>query len=80
MRSTGLNRAGLMAALAIAAIGPGIDVLAQAMPRRAARTTTNRWPNEPRPTTALKLEIAEHNAAVEARNAAKRDRKRSRVR
>ena len=74
MRSS--RNSGLMAALALASIA-GLGAVAQAAPIRSNA-------NPPRPRrvdvdrermTAQQREIAEWNAAVEAKKAAKRDRK-----
>jgi hypothetical protein len=77
MRSS--RNGGLMAALAIALAGAGAAVAAQSAPLRSAGSGNNRRPHQPKRDTALQREIADHNAAVEARQAAKRDRKRGRV-
>jgi hypothetical protein len=77
MRSTGMKRSSLMAALAIALAGAGAAV-AQPVTLRDAVSGNNRRSYRPKRDTALQREIADHNAAVEARQAAKRDRRRGR--
>lgn len=77
MRSTGMKRSSLMATLAIALAGAGAAV-AQPVTLRDAGSGNNRRSYRPKRDTALQREIADHNAAVEARQAAKRDRKRGR--
>ena len=73
-RNSGLMTAAAMAVLASAAYaGPG------PMPTlRSAGSGNNRRPTPPKRDTALQREIADHNAEMEARKAAKRDRKRAR--
>ena len=46
--------------------------------RSSRNSGNNRRPTPPKRDTALQREIADHNAEVEARKAAKRDRKRAR--
>ena len=66
----------MVAAFAIAAIGlPGAAAEATL---RSASSGNNRRPTPPRRDTAQQREIDDWNAEVEARKAAKRDRKRSR--
>ena len=75
MRST--RNASLMAAMAIAMMGAG-HAVETGVTLRSAGSGNNRRPTPPKRETALQREIAEWNAAVEERKAAKRDRKRSR--
>ncbi len=72
MRSSKPTLSTLLAMAAIAAAGTG---LANAMP--APRKGSNRHykPAPPKRDTALQREIAEHNARIDERNAAKRDRR-----
>ena len=70
--------AGLRAALMIASVGAGMDVLAQSVPLRSAGSGNNRRPHQPRRDTALQREIADHNAEVDRLKAEKRDRRRNR--
>jgi hypothetical protein len=76
-RSKYSSRSVLMAALAMAMTTPGLAE--PALTLRTAGSGNNRRPNQPKRDTALQREIADHNAAVEARQAAKRDRKRWRT-
>ena len=57
----------------IAAMGAGLDVPGPTL--RSAGSGNNRRPTPPRRDTALEREIADHNAAVDARKAEKRARK-----
>ncbi len=73
MRSS--RNSGLMAALAIALAGVGAKV-AQLVSLRDAGSGNNRKSHRPKRGTALEREIADHNAAVEAKKRSKRERKR----
>ena len=64
-----------MAALAIASMGASLGVLAQAAPLRSAGGGNNRRPTPPKRNTALQIEIADNNEAVERRKAEKKARK-----
>ena len=68
--------ASLMAVGMLAAVSAGMSV--RGMPLRSAGEGNNRRPTPPPRNTALEREIADHNAAVDARNAEKRDRKMAR--
>ena len=76
MRSLRINRAGLMAAAMIAAMGAGMDVAGP--PLRSAGSGNNRKPTPPRMDTELQREIAAWNEAVERRKAEKQAAKRAR--
>ena len=77
MRSS--RNSGLMAAAAITVLGGAAYAGPEPMPTlRSVGSGNNRRPAQPKRATELDREIADHNAAVEARQAAKRDRKRAR--
>ena len=76
MRST--QNASLMAAMALAMVAAGPAIPEPPPTLRSAGSGNNRKPTPPKRDTALQREIADWNAAVEERKAAKRDRKRSR--
>lgn len=67
------RHASMMAVAMIAAMGAGMDV--PGPPLRHAGEGNNRRPTPPRRNTELEREIADHNAAVDARKAEKRARK-----
>lgn len=75
MRSSGNGRASLMAAMALAMMGAGMAQAAVPTPRKGS---SDHKP-EPKPPKIgdlpLAREIAEWNAAVEARKQAKRERR-----
>jgi glutamine synthetase len=73
MRSGNPRMNGLLAAAALMMAASGA---AAAMPQPEAAHREGYRPTPPRRDTALQREIAEHNAAVEARKAEKRARKR----
>ncbi len=73
MRSSKLGMNGLMASAALMVAGLG--TAAAAMPSLKTAHREGYRPTPPRRDTALQREIAEHNAAVEARKAEKRAKK-----
>ena len=75
MRSSGNARASLVAAMGIAMVGAGNDLIAP--PLRSAWRDGYR-PTPPRMDTQLQREIAEHNAEVDRRKAEKRAAKMAR--
>ena len=77
MRSS--RNSGLMAAAAMAVLPSAAYADPGPMPiLRSAGSGNNRRLTPPKRDTELQREIADHNAEVEARKAAKRDRKRAR--
>ena len=68
------SRNSLLAAMAIAKMGAG-HVVEPAVTIRSAGSGNNRRPHKPKRDTAQAAEIADWNDAVEARKAAKRDRR-----
>lgn len=68
------SRNSLLAAMAIAMMGAGQEA-GPAMTLRSAGSGNNRRPHKPKRDTAQAAEIADWNDAVEARKAAKRDRR-----
>ncbi len=71
MRDSGNRRASMMAALSLAMLAAGSPVAQAAPTLRTAGDGNNRRPTPPRRDTALEREIADWNAAVEARKQAK---------
>jgi hypothetical protein len=74
MRSS--RNSGLMAILAAAMLTSGHGEAGPVLTLRSAGSGNKRRPHQPKRNTALEREIADHNAAVEAKKQAKRDRKR----
>jgi len=72
MRSS--RHSSLMAAMAIAMMGAG-HAVEPAVTLRSAGSGNNRRPHKPKRDTAQAAEIAEWNDAVEARKAARRERR-----
>jgi len=64
-----------MAAMAIAMMGAGEAVAAMPTPRKGSSRDHKPRPPSPRIDSALAREIAEHNAAVDAKRMAKKRRK-----
>ena len=74
MRNSIFRGNGLMSAALLATVA-GMGALAQAMPAPRKGSAHDYRPTPPRMDTAMRREIAEHNAAVERRKAEKRARK-----
>ena len=78
MQRSKYSRHSLLAAATILGLAAGAVVSGPPVTLRSAGEGNNRRPTQPKRDTALQREIADHNAAVEARQAAKRDRRRGR--